>query len=767
MQQHRGCNIYNIFKTNNSQKLRTALIATAVIASAMTMLFVLHTVADNSSAETIIDTGSCGPDARFDYCSGTLRISGSGEMYDYVNGTAPWYDYREDITKIIVGEDISKLGQWAFLKCTNVGELIIPITLDSVACDQYSAFAGCCNLEKVIFTFGTDGNGFDYSVSDDTGSLYRLTPWYQSRAVLQEIYFENGIRHIGDHSFRELGIHSLTIPDSVVSLGKGAFIGCTGLNQLTIPITLDSVVSAQYSVFTNCSDVKQVVFTPGNGGYGHDYSASIYSDSWYQNTPWYQSRAVLTKIILDDGVTHIGNDAFRELNITSIVIPDTVCSLGNHCFYNCTKITDLTIPVSLNSYGNEDYPAFRGCMAIYKVVITRGNGVPFDYHDFWGIKNSDLTPWNMNTNYTQKTVIISDDVNDLGDFMFYKTDIKELTIPISADCGFNAFYLTKFRHLENVTITAGTGKGYDCSKTYDRNPWNNAPRLKTLTVEEGVTYIGSKTFYGFCPDTLVLPNSLRSLGECVFGDSYIKYLTIPISLNAVWLDGDAAFEDVSGIRTVTFTPGSGYGQDYAAYKGSNCWYQLTPWYQCRDTLEGIVFEDGIKHIGSDAFRELPITTLAIPNSVESLGGHTFYNCKKLTDLTVPITLDCICSEKYPAFDGCDGYKDSVPWYIILKLRFTVGTDGVGVDYGDLAPFWCTSFLHPAFITFDSGIKYIGTNTLASCTFIGSDGEVLQPTAECLSGHVFTKAADGTYSIDHASVATDDQVSVDCADAGRL
>ncbi len=618
----RGDTIYSSIKSNSSLKLGTILMILAVISSAMVVLFVLHMETDNSSAQ-IIDSGQCGPDAMYNiYSGGILEIKGSGEMYSYDTTHAPWYDCRDEITQIIITNDISKLGAGAFLDCKNLTELYIPITLNAVVSDKNPAFAGCCSLERVNFTCG-------------------------------------------------------------------------------------------------------------DGGYGYNYAAYEVSDSWYQHTPWYQSRDTLKGIYLIHGIKGIGSDAFRELNITSIELPESVVHLGNHCFFNCTKLTDLTLPVSLNSFGsNEKYLAFNGCMAVQKVTFTKGNGVPYDYYGSWSAVYG-LAPWNRNSDIA-KTIIISNDVPELGLCTFYHCNIKELTIPICIQLVDDDAFHGPYNNLEKVTFTKGNGTSsnycdYFIDRAFDDCPWNQAPNLKTVIVEEGITRIGHNGFYKCTTENLILPNSLASFGEKAFYKCTIKNLTIPISLNATWLDRLSAFSDVSGIETINFTPGSGYGFDYAAYKGNNCWYQQTPWYQCRSTLKEINFAEGITHIGSDAFRELNITSLVIPNSVESLGCHAFYNMKELSSLTLPITLDSVGSTKYPAFNQDNN---------ISKLRYTAGTNGIGHDYTNCVPFWNYSHDNNFTVTIDKGIEYIGTNTLSTFIFADADGQRLDPTAAHLSGHIF-------------------------------
>ena len=626
-------------------KLGTVLTVLTVIATAMAVLFVLHEGTDSSSAE-IIDEGQCGPAAYYRFDSdGTLEIYGSGEMYNYIDiELPPWYDYRADVKKVVIGDSITHLGYRAFSGCPNLRELTIPITLNSVSSDSDCAFLLSTYIKKINFTCGKDGYGFNYS----------------------------------------------------------AYEG---------------------------------------------------SNSWYQNTPWYMSRDYLEEINFADGIIHIGNDAFRELNLTKIVLPDSVTSLGHHTFFNCTKLTDLTIPISLNPYDSVDYPAFHGCTAIENVTFTKGNGIPFDYctSKWWGpCQHTDLAPWNMNSGIAKK-IVISDDVTDMGQYMFYNTNIKELTIPISADCAKSGAFITgdDYDSLKNVTITKGTGIGSSSNESYYKyNPWNRASNIETLTIEEGVTNIAAETFYYVHADKVVLPNSLTTLGRNVFGEytsipeCVVKELTLPIDLDVVVTDDYQywAFCGISGIEKITFTPGyTGRGCDYSAYSGSDCWYKHTPWYICRDTLKEIVFKDGIVHIGSDAFRELNITSLILPDSMQCLDNHAFYQCTKLRYVSIPITLDSTYSAKYPAFDQCNAIS-------ILKL--TAGRNGIGFDYTGYMPFWCGLSLKS--ISFDSGISYIGAHTLDGYRFVGPDGGSLEPVAANLSGHLFAGSDGVMYQKDCAS-----------------
>ncbi len=131
------------------------------------------------SSTQVISNGQCGSNASYlIYSDGTLEITGSGEMYQYGTTHAPWYECRDDITKIVISDKITKLGASAFLDCKNVAELTMPITINSVVSDKNPVFSGCCNIKKINFTIGGGGYGYDYAAYQVSDSWYQNTPWY-------------------------------------------------------------------------------------------------------------------------------------------------------------------------------------------------------------------------------------------------------------------------------------------------------------------------------------------------------------------------------------------------------------------------------------------------------------------------------------------------------------------------------------------------------------------------------------------------------------
>ena len=144
---------------------------------------------------------------------------------------------------------------------------------------------------------------------------------------LTSVTIGNSVTSIGNHAFSDCsGLTSVTIPNSVTSIGDYAFAHCSGLTSVTIP---NSVTSIGDGAFYYCSG--------------------------------------LTSVTIANSVTSIGYYAFRNCSkLTSVTIPNSVTSIGNGAFWSCSSLTSITIPNSVTSIGAE---AFRGCSGLTSVTI--------------------------------------------------------------------------------------------------------------------------------------------------------------------------------------------------------------------------------------------------------------------------------------------------------------------------------------------------------------------------------------------------------------
>ena len=146
---------------------------------------------------------------------------------------------------------------------------------------------------------------------------------------------------------------SIEIPNSVTSIGWGAFDGCRVLTSVTIP---NSVTSIGWSAFHGCSGLTSVTIS--------NSVTSLESSTFYGCTG-------LTSVTIPNSVTSIGGGAFsRCTGLTSVTIPNSVTSIGDYAFENCTGLTSVTIPNSVTSI---EYGAFWSCTGLTSVTI--GNSV--------------------------------------------------------------------------------------------------------------------------------------------------------------------------------------------------------------------------------------------------------------------------------------------------------------------------------------------------------------------------------------------------------
>ncbi len=303
------------------------------------------------------------------------------------------------LKSITMPDNLESIGICAFFDCSSLTSISIP---DSVTSIGRFAFSGCNNLqyhvgERTKF-LGNNNNPFiilievEYEMFNNSFDILYLT------------------KFIGDHAFRGcINLKSITIADSVISIGFSAFSGCSSLTSITIPnsvisidisafsdcssltsITIpDSVTSIGHYAFNKCKSLKSITIPDSVTSIGHGILAGcsslesiVVSDG---NTNYHSAGNCLIEtasktlisacnnsvIPADGSVTSIGHNAFDGCsNIKSISIPDSVTSIGAQVFSGCNSLKSITIPDSVTSIGRQ---AFSGCSSLTSVTI--GNSV--------------------------------------------------------------------------------------------------------------------------------------------------------------------------------------------------------------------------------------------------------------------------------------------------------------------------------------------------------------------------------------------------------
>ena len=479
--------------------------------------------------------------------------------------------------------------------------------------------------DKVYWTLYSDGKLYisgegdieDYNVAYNYNS-----PWYL-KLNINTVNISNGITRIGDCAFDGLGITSITIPDSVTSIGNDAFGDCENLTDITIP---DSVTSIGEGAFRNCKSLTSITIPCSVTSIG-DYT-------------FYGCKS-LTSITIPCSVTSIGYKAFCFCeNLTNITIPDSVTSIGDDAFYYCASLTSITIPNGVTSIG--DY-TFYGCTSLTSITIPN-SVTSIENFTFYGCTS--LT-----------SITIPNSVTSIGNYTFYGcTSLTSITIPDSViSIGWCAFY--DCASLTSITIpnsiTSIGLEAFDNTPWYDSKPdgivyigkilyryKGDMPANTNIVIPDSVASIGYRAFYD-CTNltSITIPNSVTSIEESAFGwCEGLTSITIPNSVTSI---EESAFEWCEGLTSITI-PNSVTSIEESAF-------------QCCKGLTSVTIPDSVKSVGQSAFEYCEsLTSITIPNSVISIGWSAFENCTSLTSITIP---DSVTNIGGSAFENCTSLEN--------------------------------------------------------------------------------------------------------------
>ena len=189
---------------------------------------------------------------------------------------------------------------------------------------------------------------------------------------------------------------SVTIPNSVTSIGESAFNGCENLTSIELPATVTSIGKwgFQYcKALTNVEIPNSVTFI-GEAAFEHSGIVNVsFPEGITEINAWmFNDCGKLETVTIPASVTSIGNNAFKDCpSLTSVTIPNSVTSIGSQAFYGCSGLTSIYVlnetPASISSSSFSNYNATlhvpKGSLAAYQAA---------DYWKyFWRIKEFDPT----------------------------------------------------------------------------------------------------------------------------------------------------------------------------------------------------------------------------------------------------------------------------------------------------------------------------------------------------------------------------------------
>ena len=397
------------------------------------------------------------------------------------------FAYCRGLTSVSIPTGVTSIGDRAFAYCSGLTSVTIPTGVTFIG--EY-AFSGCSGLTSINVTSGNT----HYSSIDGVLYNYVQDTLILCPEVKTSVSIPNSVTSIGGSAFSGCSsLTSVTIPNSVTSIGGSAFFVCSSLTSVTIP---NSVTSIGYEAFEGCRGLTTLNFNAINC---QDFSSNPFGTA-------------LTTVNIGDSVQRIPANFVSGCDVlTSITIPNSVTSIGNSAFEDCSSLTTL----NFNAINCQDFNYYY---------------LPF--------RGTSLT-----------TVNIGDSVQRIpANFVRGCSGLTSVSIPTGVtSIGNGAF--NGCSGLTSITIPTGV--------TFIGNSaFNGCSGLTSVTIPTGVTSIENRAFYNCSGLTSVtIPNSVTSIGESAFsGCSDLTSVSIPTGVTSI---GGGAFygcNNLSSITSLAMTP---------------------------------------------------------------------------------------------------------------------------------------------------------------------------------------------------------------------
>ena len=465
--------------------------------------------------------------------------------------------------------------------------------------------------------------------------------------------------------------------------------------------------------------------------------------NYYNNSPATQKKDNIKKVVIEDGVTSIGEFAFRDCSsLTSIEIPSSVTSIGDYAFGYCSSLASIEIPSSVTNIGNG---AFSDCSSLASITIPESVTSIGNFAFCGCIRLTDIT--------IPKSVT-SIGINVFGDCTVLTEVLLENGSTLtSGQLGVDENIIKTYWNEDNLTWTltadgtmtiSGTGAMKEDYNIYYSPAYDNK-NIKKVVIEDGVTSIGGYAFSGCSMTSITIPDSVTSIGGSAFEwCTGLTSIEIPEGVTSIgefvffgcykltevflengskltsgnlgvnesiigtyWNEGDLTWT-LTADGTLTIS-GTGAMKDYS-YDSPAC---------DNSNIKKVVIEEDVTSIGDSAFSYCSsLTDITIPGSVTSIGNDAFSWCTSLTGITIPSSVTSIGNG---AFSGCSSLTD-----ITIPSSVT--------SIGESAFESCTDLTN---ITIPKSVTSIGSNVFDGCTALT---EVLLEGGSTLTSENFGEVA---------------------------
>lgn len=552
------------------------------------------------------------------------------------------------LTSVTLPNGLTSIGAHAFANCKKLPSVVIP---EGVTAIQERTFYHCDKLEYVSLpqSLQTIGNEAFYycpittlSIPNGVTSIGNYAFQYSS---LQLLYLPSSLRSIGNYAFANCGVISVVIPEGLTTLGNDVFYYCRSLRSVRVPASITSMGSG---LFFGCDKLNQVTLS---------------ADLTVMGTGMFQGCTALTSLTIPTAITALPSSTFYGCTaLTSVTLHNGITSIGGQAFDGCTSLTELTLPAQLQSVG---ISAFRGSgirsLVLPETVNSLGNNIFAECPNLESVTlPSGLTrlPNQLFDKCPKLTTVnIPVGVTSLPDYFFRScTSLQHVTLPAGlTSIGSSCFYgCTSLQNLDMpATLTSLSSSVFSGCKSFT-----------AITLPEGLTTLPYATFQNCTRLAEVqLPSTLTRINSSAFeGCSSLAALTLPDALTT--LDGQGIFRDCTALRSISLpdavtTVASALFNGCTSLTDVHISTSLTALSQSMfsgcTSLQQVVIPDGVTSLGQGCFHGCTsLTSVNIPAGVTAIPSQCFQNCTSLPTVTLPTSITSIGQS---AFNSCTALTD--------------------------------------------------------------------------------------------------------------
>ncbi len=326
------------------------------------------------------------------------------------------------------------------------------------------------------------------------------------------------VTSIGERAFAgSYSLKSVSIPDSVTSIGEFAFLDC---ESLTTKVVIGEKIIDGIKYLLYCNRTAEVI----------------------QKSSRYKGDIIIPETVEFKGVTYrvtsIGSEAFTWCEkLKSITIPNSITSIGDRVFYQCTGLTSITIPESVTSIGKN---AFENCKKLTSIIIPDG------------VKS--IGNMTFSWCFALTEIVIPDSVKSIGYEAFeFCSSLKSIVIPARVtEIKERAF--VGCSALTSIIVAEGNPR-YDsrenCNAIIETATNTLIRGCSQTIIPESITEIGEEAFNA-CDSltSITIPDGVTSIGAEAFRNcESLKSITIPASVKSI---GVMAFDWCEKLNSITF-----------------------------------------------------------------------------------------------------------------------------------------------------------------------------------------------------------------------